>query len=89
MGMDQRYEWRVSAPGETLSVHIASSRKGDLAFDATLSLRRSELTKTTLARMSARYPASALRMLALIYAQALRLKLKGVPVHPHPKEGLA
>jgi uncharacterized protein len=89
MGMDQRYEWRVSVPGETLSVHIASSRKGDLAFDATLSLRRRELTKTTLARMSARYPASALRMLALIYVQALRLKLKGVPVHPHPKQGLA
>jgi uncharacterized protein len=89
MGMDQRYEWRVSVPGETLSVHIASSRRGDLAFDATLSLRRHELTRATLARMSARYPASALRMLALIYVQAARLKLKGVPVHPHPKEGLA
>jgi DUF1365 family protein len=89
MGMDQRYEWRVSVPGETLSVHIASSRKGDLAFDATLSLRRRELTKITLTRMSARYPASALRMLTLIYAQALRLKLKGMPVHPHPREGLA
>jgi uncharacterized protein len=89
MGMDHRYEWHATVPGETLSVHIASSRKGDLAFDATLSLRRRELTKATLARMSARYPASALRMLALIYAQALRLKLKGVPVHSHPKEGLA
>jgi uncharacterized protein len=89
MGMDQCYEWRVSVPGETLSVHIASSREGERAFDATLSLRRHELTKTTLLRMSARYPASALRMLALIYAQALRLKLMGVPVHTHPKEGLA
>lgn len=89
MGMDQRYEWCVSVPGETLSVHISSSSEGDLAFDATLSLRRGELTKATLARMSARYPASALRMLALIYAQALRLKLKGVPVHPHPKQGSA
>jgi DUF1365 family protein len=88
MGMDQRYEWRVSVPGETLSVHIESFHNGDLAFDATLSLRRGELTKTALARMSARYPASSLRMLALIYAQALRLKLKGVPVHPHPKQSL-
>ncbi len=87
MGMDQRYEWRVGVPGETLSLHIASYREGDLSFDATLSLRRHELTKTTLARMSARYPASALRMLALIYAQALRLKLMGVPVHPHPEGG--
>lgn len=85
MAMDQRYEWRVSVPGETLSVYVASSHKGDVAFDATLSLRRRELTKTTLARMSARYPASALRMLALIYTQALRLKLMGVPMHPHPE----
>ncbi len=89
MAMDQRYEWRVSVPGETLSVHIASSRKGEVAFDATLSLHRHEFTNATLTRMNARYPASALRMLALIYTQALRLKLKGVPVHPRPKEGLA
>jgi DUF1365 family protein len=85
MGMDQRYEWRVSVPSETLSVRIASSREGTLAFDATLSLRRQELTKATLARMNVRYPAGALRMLALIYVQALRLKLKGVPVHSHPE----
>jgi hypothetical protein len=89
MGMDHRYEWRMSEPGDTLSVHIANAHKGRTAFDATLALRRRELTSATLARMSARYPANALRMLALIYAQALRLKLKGVPVHPHPKDGLA
>jgi DUF1365 family protein len=89
MGMDHRYEWRMSEPGDTLSVHIANAHNGHTAFDATLALRRRELTNATLARMSARYPASALRMLTLIYAQALRLKLKGVPVHPHPKDGLA
>jgi DUF1365 family protein len=88
MGMDHRYEWRITTPGETLSVHIANSHERRVAFDATLSLRRRELTSASLARMSARYPASALRMLALIYTQALRLKLKGVPVHPHPKQGL-
>jgi DUF1365 family protein len=88
MGMDHRYEWRMSTPGESLSVHIANSCQGRLVFDATLSLRRHELTRATLARMSARYPANTLRMLALIYAQAARLKLKGVPVHPHPKAGL-
>jgi DUF1365 family protein len=88
MGMDHRYRWRMTAPGETLSVHIANSHEGHLAFDATLSMRRRELTRASLARMSTRYPANALRMLALIYAQAARLKLKGVPSHPHPKEGL-
>lgn len=88
MGMDHRYEWRMTMPGETLSVHIANSHEGRLAFDATLSLRRRELTRASLARMTARYPAGALRVLALIYAQAARLKLKGVSVHPRPEERL-
>lgn len=84
MGMDSRYEWRLTAPAETLSVHIASSSEGCPVFDVTLSMRRRELTRATLARMSARYPAAALRALALIYGQALRLKLKGAPTYPHP-----
>jgi uncharacterized protein len=86
MGMDHRYEWSVAAPGETLSVHIASQRGGRLAFDATLSMRRRELTPQSLARVTARYPAATARVLALIYAHALGLKLKGVRVHPHPRE---
>lgn len=85
MGMDSRYEWRLTPPSETLSVHISSSREGRAVFDATLSMRRRELTSATLARMSARYPAPALRALALIYGQALRLRLRGAPTHPHPK----
>jgi DUF1365 family protein len=85
MGMDHRYEWRVAAPAESLSVHIESHRQGSLAFDATLSLRRRELTSRELASATARYPVATARMLALIYLHAVVLKLKGVPVHPHPQ----
>jgi uncharacterized protein len=85
MGMDTRYEWRLTMPGETLSVQIASSREGRPVFDATLSMRRRELTSSSLARMSARYPAAALRTLALIYGQAVRLKLRGASTYPHPR----
>lgn len=81
MGMDHRYEWRMTAPAQTLSVHIASSREGHLAFDATLSLRRRELTRASLAHLTA----TTLRTLASIYTQAALLKLKGVPVHARPK----
>ncbi len=80
MGMDHRYEWRMTTPAQTLSVHISSSREGRLAFDATLSLRRRELTRASLARLTT----NTLRTLASIYGQAAALKLKGVPVHPHP-----
>jgi DUF1365 family protein len=89
MGMDHKYEWRVADPAATLSVHIESHRGGQLAFDATLSMRRRELSRRTLASITARYPAATARVLALIYAHALRLKLKGVRVHPHPSESSA
>jgi DUF1365 family protein len=84
MGMEQRYTMRLAVPGQSLAVHIESHQHGRLAFDATLSLRRRPLTRAGLARVTLSYPAATLRVLALIYAQALALKLKGVPVHPHP-----
>jgi len=85
MGMDHRYDVRASTPGRTLSVHIGSHRTGTTVFDATLSLRRRELTRASLARTTARYPFASVRVLALIYAHALGLKLAGARVHPHPK----
>ena len=84
MPMDQRYTWRAPAPGATLSVQIESAREGERAFDATLGLKRRPLTRRALARTTARHPAATLRMLALIYGHAVALKLKGVPVNPHP-----
>ncbi|HEU5252064.1 MAG TPA: DUF1365 domain-containing protein [Solirubrobacterales bacterium] len=54
-------------------------------FDATLSLRRRELSRRTLAGLLARYPALSLQVVAKIYAQSLRLKLKGARYHPHPE----
>jgi DUF1365 family protein len=63
------------------------SRRSDRpkTFDATLNLRRRELSRGTLNRMLARYPAMSLQVVAKIYAQALRLKLKGAKYHPHPE----
>jgi uncharacterized protein len=86
MGMDQRYEARMTAPGPTLSVHIENREGDELQFDATLSLRRRELSPRTVAGMLSRYPLPTLRVLALIYARAGRLALRRVPIHPHPKE---
>jgi DUF1365 family protein len=77
MGMDHRYELRATAPAETLSVHIESRREGRVAFDVTLGLRRRAFSRRPLA-------VATLRTLSLIYAHAVVLKVKGVPVHPHP-----
>jgi DUF1365 family protein len=54
-------------------------------FDATLSLRRRELNRPVMLGLLARYPAMPLQVVAKIYAQAARLKLKGARYHPHPE----
>jgi DUF1365 family protein len=87
MGMDHRYDWRLTAPGEQLVAHISSRREEQVVFDATLSLRRRELDRRALTRLLVRYPATTLRVSARIYGQAVRLKLKGAPYHSHPDRG--
>jgi DUF1365 family protein len=87
MGMDQTYAFRAAEPGARLTVEIESRpRDGEQgkAFDATLSLHRRELSASLLNRMLARYPAMSLQVVAKIYWQALRLRLKGAHAHPHP-----
>ena len=85
MGMDHVYEWRTTVPGDDVQVHIESRKDGARAFDATLSLERLELNPANAGRMLARYPAMTAQVVAKIYWQALRLRLKGAPYHPHPE----
>jgi len=88
MGMDQTYAFRAGEPGERLAVHIESrpaGERGRRSFDATLNLRRRELSRPLLARLLVRYPALSLQVVAKIYAQSLRLKLKGARYFPHPE----
>jgi DUF1365 family protein len=85
MGMDHVYEARATEPAGTLSVHIASLRGGETAFDATLALQRRELTGSAVARLGVRFPFATARTLALIYGHAIGLKLAGARVHPHPQ----
>ncbi len=85
MAMDHAYSCHASTPARTLAVAIESRRAGRRLFDASLSLRRRELTQSSLARTTARYPLQTLRVLSLIYWQAVRLKLGGATVFPHPQ----
>jgi len=85
MGMQQTYDLCVSEPGERISVHISSTaHDGETLFDATLSLRRRELSRRTLAALLARHPFQTVAILARIYGHALRLRLRGAAWHPHP-----
>ncbi|HTU30200.1 MAG TPA: DUF1365 domain-containing protein [Solirubrobacteraceae bacterium] len=83
-GMDHRYHARACTPGATLSVHIENEHLGTTAFEATLSLRRRELTPASATRLAVTHPAASLQVLALIYGHAAALRLKGARIHPHP-----
>ncbi len=85
MGMDHRYDWRLTAPSDQLVAHISSHCDDQLVFDATLSMRRRPLDRRALTRLLVRYPALTLRVSARIYGQAVRLKLKGAAYHAHPE----
>lgn len=85
MGMNVTYDWRFVDPGESLAIHMVSLEGGEHLFDATLTLRRREMTGRALAWMLVRHPFVSARVVSAIYWQALRLKLKKIPFHEHPK----
>lgn len=85
MAMRQDYTWRFTTPGRTLAVHMDNRQDGSHLFDATLLLRRRELSAAALARVLALYPLLTAKVIGAIHWQALRLWLKGCPVHPHPE----
>jgi uncharacterized protein len=80
LGMDSEYRIRMTTPDDQLRVHMESRRDGRVDFDATLALTRRALSPWQVLRQ----PFMTTRVVAGIYAQAARLRLKGAPYHPHP-----
>ena len=85
--MDQSYELEVGEPGPSLEIGIRNHERGRTVFAARLALHRRELSRGEMTRVMLSYPPAALAAIARIYWHGLRLKLKGVPQHPHPQAG--
>jgi DUF1365 family protein len=86
MPMDLRHDWCFGAPGNGLHVHMENVSAGGVVFDATLNLRRREISAGSLAAALLRFPLSSLRVTTLIYWQALKLLLKRAPFFVHPRK---
>jgi len=84
MPMDMQYHWRLSAPDETLRVHMENWRDGSKQFDATLTLQRQPINSRSLAAALLSFPLITLQVITLIHWQALKLFIKRVPVFTHP-----
>ena len=89
MDMDQGYEWRFSNPGPNLRVHMRNRGGDGKLFDATLSMRREEISSRTMAGVLVRYPWMTARVVAGIYWQAFRLWAKRAPYFEHPQRRAA
>jgi DUF1365 family protein len=83
--MEQRYEISVGEPGEELRVGITNLEGGRSVHNATMTLKRRELSGGAMVGMVLRYPPMTLATLGRIYANALRLRLRGAPYHQHPR----
>ncbi len=84
MEMEIWYDWRFREPGESINVHIINTAHGRKRFDATLSLARREITGGSLARVLLAYPLMTMKVICMIYWQALRLWIKGATFYVHP-----
>ena len=84
--MDIRYDWRFRLPGKTIRVHMIDYQKESRLFDATLALERRSISRQMLSRVLLRYPAQTVKVITLIYWQALRLILKKTPFYAHPQK---
>ncbi len=84
MDMQINYDWRFRQPGETINIHLNNFNGSEKLFDATLRLSRQEITQHNLSRTLILYPLMTAKVTAMIYWQAMRLKLKGVPFYDHP-----
>jgi uncharacterized protein len=85
MDMNADYRWRLSQPGERLSVNIDYLRDGTRMFDATLAMKRRALTSWSMTYTLMTFPAVTLKVVVAIYWQALLLWLKGCRFVPHPR----
>lgn len=82
---DIDWTFQFSPPGESLRVHMAAvPASSPPLLDATLQLERRPWTSGAWLRTLLRFPLMTVSVIAAIHWQALRLYLKGVPVHPRP-----
>jgi len=82
--MEMKYRWCSNAPQEMLTLNLETEFDSEIHVDATMALRRREITSGALAYVLVQYPWMTARVAFSIYWQALRLWWKRNPIYDHP-----
>ena len=85
--MNMNYRWCSNEPGEVLTLNLETECKGETHVDATMALKRREITSSSLAAILVQHPWMTAKVAVTIYWQALKLWCKRNPIYDHPGSG--
>jgi len=86
MAMEYSYHCTFSIKLDRLVTKMVCIQKNSKHFSAFLGLKRQEINSWNLTKILLRHPAMTLKVIFLIYWQALVTWLKGAHFYPHPKK---
>lgn len=85
--MDMNYGWCSNNPAEILSLNLETEKGDEIHIDATMALKRREISASSLGAILLQHPWMTAKVAATIYWQALKLWIKRNPFYDHPAIG--
>ena len=83
MSMNYTYKLNLKINSQQILVHMENYREGQKDFDATLTLKAQE--ESSIKKTFWHFPLITYKIAMAIYWQALKLWIKSVPFHAHPR----
>lgn len=84
MPLEQKYRWKIHLPDERFMAHIENWQQ-QKTFDATLRLKREELSSRNVTKHLMRFPILTVSTVLAIYWQAMKMFIKGFQFYPYSK----
>ena len=84
--MDHNYEWMFTQPSKNLLVNMKNFKDGKKVFDATLSMKREEMSIKNLMGKTLRFPFMTAQIVWRIHWNAAKLWFKGARFYTHPNK---
>jgi uncharacterized protein len=85
MAMAQRYDWSLSTPGDNLHVNMNNFEDKVKVFNAGMRMQKQPITHLSMAKTLLGFPFMTAKVVMAIYWQAMKLWIRKIPFHNHPK----